>query len=103
MIYLFLAPDATEAGIKQALSESLCPADALVQADAITGLVRIETPGVWQSDKNGKEEGLGVPGWSMVGSEVPGASRDRIEDAKVTVRDEPPIDIKTAVEPAKVR
>lgn len=103
MIYYWLAPDASEAGIKAALSRSLCPSDAIIQADATTGLVRIQTPGPWKADKRGYEEGLGVPGWSFVASEVPG-QRDAVEEAKVTVRDKPPIDIKVAqVAPVKGR
>jgi hypothetical protein len=103
VIYFYLAPDPSEAGIKAALALSLCPFDAIVQADPATGLVRIETPGVWRADKNGHEEGLGVPGWSLVASEVPGAPRDPVEIAKVTVTGKPPIDIKPVVVKAKAK
>lgn len=89
--HLYFTTDPSDGGIKEALSQSAVPADAVVQADPATGLVSITTTGPWRADKRGYEEGLGVPGWAYVETQH---QVDEKEAAKYTIREKEPIDIK---------
>ncbi len=92
MIYYFHVPDMTLAVVTQALRSSLCPAGAEIRAEGLTGpgIVAITTPGVWLADRRGAESGLGVPGWTLVGSEPTGLTRDAVEDGKAVARQASP-------------
>ncbi len=88
--HLYFTPDSSDSGIKEALSQSAIPSDAVVKVDPATGLVAITTNGVWRADKNGKEEGLGVPGWAYVETQL--APPDAKDAARITIHEKVPLD-----------
>lgn len=107
MVYVFAVPDASPTAVATALSRSLAPVGAEVRIDASTGLVSVTTPGVWQADRAGQEQGVGVPGWGLVfaTAETVKAPEQAAAEARIVLEKSAPVVLPKVdvVQVAKVR